>query len=148
MRAVLDTNILARPAYRDTGPAGEVLGRISRSPHVLVMSSAILQELKRVLRYPRMRQLHRLSDDQINQYLVDIETAALVVSPQPDQVSPVVSDDPDDDLVIATAIVGQAEKLCTLDRHLHQPQVREYCKQRGIEILTDVELLDLLRTTE
>ncbi len=39
----------------------------------------------------------------------------------------------------------KANVLCTLDRHLRRQDVREYCERRGIQILTDVELLENLR---
>ena len=55
-----------------------------------------------------------------------------------------VSADPDDDLGILTAIRGEAELICTLDRHLWHPEVRAYCSQRGIRVVGDVELLEML----
>jgi putative PIN family toxin of toxin-antitoxin system len=148
MRAVLDTNILARPAYRDTGPAGEVLHRLSKAPHILVISSFILQELRRVLRYPRLRRLPQLSDQQIDSYVTDIETVAVLIDPQADQIERVVPDDPDDDLTIATAVAGNADVLCTLDQHLRRQDVREHCKRHGVDVMTDVELLEELRRTQ
>jgi predicted nucleic acid-binding protein len=63
MRAVLDTNVLARPIQNDAGPAAELLRRLSRSPHVLIVSSHIIQELHRVLRYDRLRQVHQRTDE-------------------------------------------------------------------------------------
>lgn len=57
----------------------------------------------------------------------------------------IVADDPDDDAVLLAAVEGRADVLCTLDRHLRTPEVREYCESRGITILTDAELLDRLR---
>lgn len=58
----------------------------------------------------------------------------------------VVPNDPDDDPIVATAVAGNARYLCTLDKHLHQPTVKEYCRVRGIEIVTDVELLEILKS--
>ncbi len=53
--------------------------------------------------------------------------------------------DPDDDPVILTAVEGNAGVICTLDRHFHHPEVLAYCAEREIRILSDVELLRLLR---
>jgi len=58
MRVVLDTNILARSSYRLEGPAAEVLERVTAPPHVLILSAASLEELARVLDYPRFRAFH------------------------------------------------------------------------------------------
>ena len=44
-----------------------------------------------------------------------------------------------------TRVDGQAEILCTRDRHLHSPTVRTYCSNHGIQVLTDIEVLQILR---
>jgi predicted nucleic acid-binding protein len=56
--------------------------------------------------------------------------------------------DPDDDPVIQTAAVGKADVLCTLDRHFHQPDVRGWITNQGIQVTSDVELLHMLRHEE
>lgn len=48
----------------------------------------------------------------------------------------------------ATAVMGQAEIICTRDRHFGHPDVQAYCAARGIRIMTDLELLKLLRKPE
>ena len=58
----------------------------------------------------------------------------------------VVPSDADDDAVVHTAVVGQAEILCTLNRDFYHPSVLEYCEAHGILIGGDVAILDLLRT--
>jgi len=116
MRVVLDTNILARSAYSSTGPAAELLERIRESDHVLIISSFILSELDRVLRYPRLARFHGLSDDEIARYVTDIEAASLVLESVEHIAETVVAHDPDDDPIVATAVAGQAEVICTLDR--------------------------------
>jgi len=146
MRVVLDTNVLARTAYRPKGPAAEVLDRLSRPPHLLVLSGFVLAELQRVLHYPRLRQLHRLRDEDIALFVEKLGTDAVVVELPSESVA--VARDPDDDSIIATAVAGQADVLCTLDRHLFAEHVQAYCRQRGIEIMDDVQLLARLRSEE
>jgi len=141
MRVVLDTNILARSAYSSTGPAGELLERIRESQHVLIISSFILTELERVLQYPRLKRYHGLSDDEIARYVADVEAASLVLETVEHIAETVVTRDPDDNPIVATAVAGQAEVICTLDRHLHDADVRAWCAEHDIRILTDVELL-------
>jgi hypothetical protein len=58
---------------------------------------------------------------------------------------PVVLADPADDPVVYTAISGGADVLCTLDRHFYAPQVMSFCGKHGIEIMSDVDLLQSLR---
>jgi len=144
MRVVLDSNVLARAVRGGTGPAAELLGIVMVPPHTFILSPFLLSELSRVLRYPRMRKLHKLNDAELDTYVQSLQTAALVVNPL--SAPSIVSADPDDDPIVATAVAGPAEVLCTLDRHLRTPAVRAYCAAHGIQILTDVELLQLLRS--
>jgi len=145
MRVVLDTNILARPSFSATGPAADLLDRLQTAEHLLIVSEFIVSELHRVLRYPRLMALHGFNDAAISRYIADIEAASLFVDVRANDVFPVIGHDPDDDPVIATAVVGKADVLCSLDRHLHRPEVRDHCLRFGIQVLTDLELLRELR---
>lgn len=145
MRVVLDTNILARAVRGGTSPAAEVLRLVMVAPHVFILSPFLLSELSRVLRYPRLRKLHNLDDTKIDAYVQSVQAAAALVNPPAATAVAKVSTDPDDDPVIATAVAGQAEVLCTRDRHLHHANARAYCASHGIQVLTDIELLRLLR---
>ena len=144
MRAVLDTNILARAVPGQTGPAREVLELLSVSPHVLVTAPALLDELSRVLGYPRLRAIHGLDDGAIAHYVQDVEAASLVVPLTAPTVTAVQAD-PDDNAVIAAAIAGQAEVICTRDRHFRRQDVADFCAQHGIRIIDELALLNELR---
>jgi len=56
-----------------------------------------------------------------------------------------VPDDPDDDQVVAAAIAGGADVLCTRDRHLLSEEVIAYRRGCGIEVLGDNERLQRFR---
>lgn len=62
-----------------------------------------------------------------------------------DTIQPTIPHDPKDDPILATAIVGQASVLCTLDRHFRQADVRAFCEAHSLRVLSDVELLAELR---
>lgn len=145
MRIVLDTNVLARPAYSSSGPAAAVLELVKNSPHLLVTSPFVLDELDRVLRYPRLQVLHGFTDHEIGRYVNDVQAASLVVEIETEVAPSVVKNDSDDDPIIATAEAGNADVICTLDKHLRHQDVQDYCQPRGIRILTDAELLGELR---
>jgi putative PIN family toxin of toxin-antitoxin system len=145
MRVVLDTNVLARAVRGGTSPAAEVLRLVMVPPHIFVLSPFLLSELSRVLRYPRLRKLHKLDDAKIDAYVQSVQSASLLVNPPAAAAAAKISTDPDDDPVIATAVDGQAEVLCTRDRHLHHPTARAYCMSHGVQVLTDIELLQVLR---
>jgi putative PIN family toxin of toxin-antitoxin system len=148
MRIVLDSNVLARAARPFPGPAREVLVRSTEEPHVLLLSAFIVSELTRVLRYDRVRKMHGLDDLDIERYVADVESAALIVALPATSQEAIVVHDPKDDPIVHTAVAGGAEFLCTRDRHLRHPAVTAYCRARGIEVLDDVALLARLRASE
>ena len=91
--------------------------------------------------------LSQRSDLDIEEFVGSVEGGSVLV-PLPSPVPRVVPGDPDDDLIVATAVAGGADVICTLDRHLYRPEVREYCRERMIEIVGDAELLARLRELE
>ena len=144
MRIVLDSNILARAASGPPSPAAELLLRALRSPYTICISPVLLDELNRILRYDRVRKMHRMPDSEIDAFIDHLRVSCLIV--EPTKSTTTISTDPDDDWVIATAVQAESRVICTLDRHLRTPAVIQYCQQRGIEVLTDVELLERLKT--
>ena len=128
-----------------SGPARELLDRLQGEAHVLLVSDFILEEVDRVLRYPRLQSRWGMSDGEIREFVADLrENGELVTLDNDESIGPTLSD-PDDHWIVRMAVEGRADVLCTLDRHLRTREVREYCKPRGITILTDVELLDRLQ---
>lgn len=148
MRIVLDTNILARAAGPSQGPAREALLRSAAPPHVLVLSAFIVSELDRVLRYDRVRRMHGMDDAGIEQHVANVQAAGVTIVLPTAIPARIVPHDPDDDPIIATAFAGQADVICTRDRHLHNPTVLARCQAQGLRIVTDIELLELLRAEE
>ena len=141
MRIVLDSNILARAACGPPSPAAELLLRALRSPYTICISPVLLDELNRILRYDRVR---KMLDSEIDAFIDHLRVSCLIEEPAKSTTA--ISTDPDDDWVIATAVQAESRVICTLDRHLRTPAVIQYCQQRGIEVLTDVELLERLKT--
>ena len=80
MRVVLDTNILVRanPKVSPQGLARDLFLTIVSGPHVLVLSSAILVEVQRVLTYPHVQARWPLTEEAIERYLVLLEAAGVL----------------------------------------------------------------------
>jgi len=76
---------------------------------------------------------------------MSINASAEVVALPDATLIPTVSVDRDDDFIVATAVLGRADVLCTLDKHLHSPEVVDYCRANRIWVRTDTALLMLLR---
>jgi predicted nucleic acid-binding protein len=129
MRVTCDTNVLVRVTVRPDGPARAVFLELLSDPHRLVMSEPIVAELSRVLRYERVRRQARVTDDEINSFVSDLQELAESV---------VLAE-------LIPAIAGRADVICTRDRHLRHKLVRAYCETYGIRVLSEVELLAELR---
>jgi putative PIN family toxin of toxin-antitoxin system len=102
-----------------------------------------LSEVARVLSYPRVQARWRLSEEDIEKYVIFLAAAGTVVD-LPMEFAAIVSD-PDDDPILQTAIAGKADVLCTLDEDFRHEAVQEVCAAHGIRILDDVALLRELR---
>lgn len=144
MRIVLDTTILVRAHDGAKGLARDLLLTIVESDHVLLTSDAMLYELARVLRYPRMLAFHGLSEGRIYDYIGFLREVTEIVPPNPFLVAPIR--DVNDTIVIQTAIIGEAEVLCTRDQDFFDPPAEPFLQRAGIEVLDDIALMQRLRT--
>ena len=145
MRAVLDTNILVRANPKAAGVACALLAEFAASrEHTLIVSPFLLEEVERVLAYPRLQALWPLTPEEIEEYIGALHELSEMV--YPGSAPTVVSADPEDDPVIQTALLGQAECLCTLDRHLYAPEIVAFLRRHSIVVLNDVQLLKRLRS--
>jgi uncharacterized protein len=143
VRIAADTGILVRGTAKASGPGRELLLKIKAGGHILLVSPFILEQVERVLRYPRMQKLYALTNPELESYLQFLEDAAELVVPVVRD--PVVLADPTDDPIVYTAVDGRADVLCAMDRDFYAPGVIAFCRQRGIEIMNDVTLLQRLR---
>ncbi len=144
MRVLLDTNILVRANPKAGGSARTLLAELARSTeHILIVSPFLLEEVERVLAYPRLQALWPLTPEEIREYTEALDQLAEMVYPGP--APPVVLNDPKDDPVITAALLGRADILCTLDRHLYTPGVLDFLRQHSIQVMSDVQVLLRLR---
>lgn len=143
MKIVPDTTILVRANENALGLARELLVRIMHSEHTLVLSNEMLYELARVLRYPRLQKFYRLSETQVYDYIGFLRSSAQVVPLNP--VVPAPIRDVNDVMVMQTAIIGEADVLCTKDDDFFMPPAAEYLNKLGIAVLDDITLMQRLR---
>jgi putative PIN family toxin of toxin-antitoxin system len=91
----------------------------------LATSPALLDELERVLRYPKFL----FTESEIQSFLRDVTAIARLVHPR--QRIDVVQQDPDDNRVLECAVEAEAEWIVSGD-----PHVLELREHRGIQILS------------
>ena len=142
MRVVFDTNVLARAHQRARGPARRALFHVSAGPDVLIISRYLLQELERVLTYPRLLRRSGLTPLDITEFVEFLARVSTLVDPAP--VPQNVLRDQSDVPVLGTALAGAADVICTRDADFFEDRVQHFGATRGIRILTDAELLRFL----
>lgn len=135
--AVIDTNIFVSGTILSRGTPFEVLEAWRRQDYVLVTSEAIIAEIERVLRYPRIRDRYAITDQDVVKLLASLRTDAWVV-PGDYEVAG-VSIDPDDDKFLACALEAQADYIVSGDPHLRN--LKQY---QGIDILSPYAFLERL----
>jgi putative PIN family toxin of toxin-antitoxin system len=143
VRVVFDANILVRAFVTQHGSANLALRMILSGNHSLVLSREILQETIDVVRRPRLQFQYGGSDEQIYDFVSWLRQGCEIVTINFLHAGPVR--DAGDAYILQTALTGNADAICTLDRDFFTPPASEFLKQRGIEVLTDVQLLQRLR---
>jgi len=143
VRIIFDTAILVRGHGSSEGLARDLPISIVESDHILLLSNEMLSELAKVLRYPRMLAFHGLSEKRIYDYVGFLREVAEIVVPNPLLVTPIR--DVNDTVVMQTAVIGEADVLCSKDRDFFEPPAEEFLRKAGIAILDDVSLMRRLR---
>jgi len=69
VRIVFDTNVLARAHHLAHGPARRALLYVATGSDVLIVSQYVLQELRRILAYPRVLKSSGLTPQDTSEYL-------------------------------------------------------------------------------
>ncbi len=116
-RAVLDVNVNVSAVVGPLGRARQVVEawRAGRLTHVT--SEHIIAHTIDKLRLPRIARYHQLTDREVRLVGETLRERATVVPLTPGDIVPVTGD-PEDDAVLATVRLGQADYLVTGDRGL------------------------------
>ncbi len=144
MKIVLDTTILVRANEHTHGLARELLTSIVESEHTLLVSNEILHELARVLRYPRLQAFYDLPETLVFDYIDFLRQSSEIVTLDPLVTAPIR--DVNDIIVMQTAIIGEADILCTKDDDFFDKPASEYLGKMGITVLDDIALMQRLRS--
>jgi len=137
VRAVLDANVYVGALIQPGGTPGRLIERFLRDEaFAVVVSPAVVDEVLRVLTYPKVGELIRGSaapelwfEDIV--VLADMVAGELLLSG--------VCDDPDDDKYIAAALEGRASFVVTGDQRFLE--LREH---EGVQIVKPRAFLHLL----
>lgn len=113
MRVILDTNVLLGALISPHGPPDAIYRAWRAARFELVTSTAQLDELRRVSRYPKLKTIlpaHRIGT------MVNNMQRAIVLNTLPPLPEGVDANDPNDAFLLAMAMAGEADYLVTGDR--------------------------------
>ena len=116
IRAVLDANVFVTAVLTPSGPSAAVLDAWRAERFELLVSPPILEEIARVLAYPKIAGRHRWSNQRIMAFIGDLGDLAIVTAGML-RLS-VIHEDPDDDRYVECAVEGRAEYIVSGDKHL------------------------------
>jgi putative PIN family toxin of toxin-antitoxin system len=97
-----------------------------------------------VLRYPRLRAIHSLPEHRIYDYIGLLREISELVPLNPLLTIPIR--DPNDIVVAQTAILGEADVLCTTDEDFYDAGMTRFFGNLGIMVVDDISLIHRLRT--
>lgn len=116
MKVVLDTNVLVSGLLTPKGVPGRIVAAWEDSRYEVVLAFAQLQEIGRVLAYPRIRGRTKWTDEDIGRFLEQLYLRAQVIEAPP--ASGRAVRDPADAPILAAFIASGADVLVSGDDDL------------------------------
>jgi hypothetical protein len=138
MRLVLDANVFVSALISRKGAPAKLLEYWQEERFDVVISPAILQEVQRVLHYPKLQQRYHLPEEGIQRLLRLFRRQAIGVEPSEELT--VIQHDPTDNRYLECAIAGEADIVVSGDHHLVESG--EY---QGVQLLTPAGSLAFLK---
>jgi putative PIN family toxin of toxin-antitoxin system len=137
LRAVLDTNVFVSAflSRNPSSPTQEILRRWQAEEFVLLTADVLVDEIAEKLL------ARRIQPTRILEFLALLVRLAEWVEVPQEAIRPIILQDPEDDPVIACAVVGRADYLVTYDSHF-EPLTGHYA---GIRIAKALPFLRALR---
>jgi uncharacterized protein len=132
LRVVLDTNVLISALHFPDGTLAHMWQPLYAGRYRLILSPFIVAELAE-----KLRERFGWEEDQLQRTLRTLVRKADIV--RPSVVARAVPNDPDDDHVVACAVLGKADVIVSGDRHLLA--LGQY---QGVPIVRPVDFLRMV----
>ncbi len=136
-RAVIDTNVLISGIIQKSGFPYKVINFWEQGSLILITSIEMIDEVRRVLNYPKIKVKYRLDAGEIKQTILNLLKYSTLIGDIP--ILHVIKEDHADDKILATAIEGKADFIISGDFHLLN--LKSY---RGIEIITAKRFCEIM----
>ena len=138
---VLDTNVLISALLSPRSTSAQILKLVLEGELNLAVSRDILEEIYRVLRYPKLIKLMKKNGVTAKEVDSFIERLCAIAIETPGECTPgVIQEDPSDNIILACAEEAEADFIISGDRHL--TNLKEY---QGITILNPASFLAFIR---
>jgi len=135
VRAVFDTNVLISSLIR-SGKPRLLWNKVIKGEIELIISREILSEFNNVARRPKLRRYVSLK--RLRRFNLVLIRRAEIIEVRTHL--PQITEDPDDNVIVETALDGRADYIVSGDKHLLI--LKEF---RGIKIINVEEMLEILR---
>lgn len=116
IKIVLDTNNLVSSIINKKGACFQIFNLLKKDRVIVFTSPFQLNELKRVLNYPRIQKKYRLTPAKIKRIVTVIEHLTFKVYPA--YIPAAIIPDPDDNQILAIAKEARADFIISGDEHL------------------------------
>ena len=137
LKIVLDTNVFVSALINPRGKPAQILNYVFESKVRLFTSPSIIEELERVLSYPKLVKRHGLEKEELKKFVSDLLS---ILSPvEGKKAIEVIVEDPADNNYLSCALDAKADFIVSGDIHLLN--LREY---EGIQIITPAQFLEML----
>jgi len=141
---LVDTNVWISAFINVSGAPAQVLGAFLADRFIPVVSDALLEEIRDVLGRPRIRRRWQLRAADVASALALLQDRAIQAIPTGDLH---LCRDPDDDILLETALVGGAKYFVSRDDDVKRDQeLIARLEERGVTVLSVAHFLGLLAT--
>ncbi len=139
---LVDTNVWVSALINPHGYPARLKAAWAQGQFEAAVSIALLDELADVLGRPRIRTKYGLDDQEIGEFLQLLAARSLEVTTQ-GQLH--VCRDPDDDLILETALLGQARYAVSRDDDIERDQdLVAQMEAHGVKVLSVQQFMDRL----
>lgn len=115
-RIVVDTNVLISSTINQQGASARILDAVRSGKLILIASPLLLDEFDKVIHRARISKKYPRTTAGAKEFLEYLSAKASIVRGIP--ASNFVREDPKDDIVVASALEGNADCIVSGDRHL------------------------------
>lgn len=136
LRAVINTNVFVSGIAFKLEKPKKIVDLWLKQKIILIVSQPLIEELTEVLYRGKFQK--QATDEEITQLIQQIQKITVFVKGNL-PVLRIIKDDPDDDVVLATALEGYADYIVSGDHHL-----LDLGEFRGIKIVKPIEFLNIL----